>query len=160
VTTAGSEGEGEGGNGGAPRVRPAKPDDYAAVAGLLAGAGLPTAGLSPSLTDFVVAAAGDSLVGAVGLEVYGAAALLRSAVVADQARGRGVGAALLDRLLEHARARGVRQVYLLTTTAEDWFPRFGFTRIARQAVPAALHASAEFRGACPDSATVMQATLA
>jgi amino-acid N-acetyltransferase len=92
--------------------------------------------------------------------VYGAAALLRSAVVADQARGRGVGAALLDRLLEHARARGVRQVYLLTTTAEDWFPRFGFTRIARQAVPAALHASAEFRGACPDSATVMQATLA
>lgn len=143
----------------APRIRPAEPGDYPAVAGLLEAAGLPTEGLPPSLADFVVAAADDGLVGAVGLEVYGPAALLRSAVVADRARGRGLGAALVDRLLEHARARGVRQVYLLTTTAEDWFPRFGFTRIERHAVPPALHASAEFRGACPESATVMAAIL-
>jgi amino-acid N-acetyltransferase len=156
--TAGKAG-GPGGSAAAPRVRPAEPGDYAAVAGLLATAGLPTAGLPPSLADFVVASAGDGLVGAVGLEVYGPAALLRSAVVADHARGRGLGAALMGRLLEHARARGVRQVYLLTTTAEDWFPRFGFTRIERHAVPPALHASVEFRGACPESATVMEALL-
>jgi amino-acid N-acetyltransferase len=145
--------------GRAPRVRPAQPSDYAAVTDLLVTAGLPTAGLSPALTDFVVAASGDRLVGAVGLEVYGLAALLRSAVVADVSRGRGVGAALVGRLLAHARARGVRDVYLLTTTADDWFPRFGFVRVARETVPAALHASAEFRGACPESATVMRATL-
>ena len=160
MTARKAGGGGRRGRGTPPCVRTAEPGDYAAVAGLLASAGLPTAGLSPSLTDFVVAAADDGLVGAVGLEVYGPAALLRSAVVADRARGRGLGAALVDRLLEHARARGVRQVYLLTTTAEDWFPRFGFTRIARHAVPAALHASAEFRGACPESATVMEAILA
>ena len=142
------------------RVRPARPADHPAVAGLLDAAGLPTAGVSPSLADFLVAEAGDALVGAVGLEVYGGAALLRSAVVGAAAQGRGAGTALVVGLLEHARARGVRDVYLLTTTAEDWFPRFGFARIPRDAVPAELHASAEFRGACPDSAVIMRATLA
>jgi N-acetylglutamate synthase-like GNAT family acetyltransferase len=62
-------------------------------------------------------------------------------------------------LLADARARGIHDIYLLTTTAEAWFPRFGFVRIARAAVPAALHASEEFRGACPDSAVVMHTAL-
>lgn len=141
------------------RVRPARPADYPTVAGLLRAAGLPTAGVSPSLADFLVAEAGDGLVGAVGLEIYGGAALLRSAVVGAAAQGRGAGTALVVGLLEHARSRGVRDVYLLTTTAEDWFPRFGFARIPRAAVPAALHTSVEFQGACPDSAVIMRATL-
>ena len=141
------------------RVRPARAADYPAVAGLLDAAGLPTAGLSPSLADFLVAEAGDGIVGAVGLEVYGGAALLRSAVVAAAVQGRGAGTALVAGLLEHARARGVRDVYLLTNTAEAWFPRFGFARIQRDAVPAALHASDEFQGACPDSAAIIRRTL-
>ena len=142
------------------RVRPARAADYPAVAGLLEAAGLPTAGVSPSLPDFMVAEADGGVVGAIGLEAYGPAALLRSAVVAPAERGRGAGTALVAGLLEHARARGVRDVYLLTSTAEDWFPRFGFARIRRDAVPAALHASAEFQGACPDSAAILHATLA
>jgi amino-acid N-acetyltransferase len=142
------------------RVRPARPADYPAVAGLLDAAGLPTAGLSPSLADFLVAETGDRIAGAIGLEVYGGAALLRSAVVAAAARGRGAGTALVVALLERARGRGVRDVYLLTNTAEEWFPRFGFARIRREAVPAALHASAEFQGACPESAAILHATLA
>ena len=141
------------------RVRPARPADYPAVAGLLDAAALPTAGLSPSLADFLVAEGSDGLVGAIGLEVYGRAALLRSAVVAPAEQGRGAGTALVRRLLDHARARGVHDIYLLTNTAEDWFPRFGFGRIGREAVPAALHASAEFQGACPDSAVIMRAML-
>ena len=143
----------------AATVRPARAADYPAVVGLLEAARLPTAGLSSSLGDFLVVEAGDSLLGAVGLEVYGGAALLRSAVVAPEERGHGLGAVLLERVLEHARSRGVRDLYLLTTTAEGWFPRFGFARIGREAVPAALHASAEFKGACPDSAVAMHASL-
>jgi len=142
------------------RVRRARPADFPVVADLLESAGLPTAGLSGSLADFLVAEAGDGVVGAVGLEVHGRNALLRSAVVAAGVQGHGAGTALVAGLLEHARARGVHDVYLLTTTAEKWFPRFGFTRVGREAVPAVLHASAEFRGACPDSAVVMRATLA
>lgn len=142
------------------RVRPARSADYPAVAGLLVAAGLPTAGVSPSLPDFMVAEADAGVVGAIGLEVYGGAALLRSAVVAAAEQGRGAGTALVAGLLKHARTRGVRDVYLLTTTADAWFPRFGFARIRRDAVPAALNASVEFQGACPDTAVIMRATLA
>ncbi len=142
------------------RVRPARPEDYPGVAAMLEQAGLPTEGVSPSLADFLVAEAGDGVVGAVGLEVYGSAALLRSAVVAPAARKGGVGTALVAALLDHARSHRVRDVYLLTTTAEDWFPRFGFARIRRDAVPAALYASVEFQGACPDTAVIMRAAIA
>lgn len=144
---------------GLARVRPAEPGDRTVVLAMLERAGLPTAGVPPSLTGFLVPEAGGRLVGVVGLEAYGRAALLRSAVVAADARGIGVGAGLVQGLLDQARTQGIRDVYLLTTTADAWFPRFGFVRISRDAVPLALHASEEFRGACPDSAVVMHASL-
>lgn len=93
--------------------------------------------------------------GAVGLEVFADAALLRSAVVHPTLRGAHVGEALVHAIIAHAGRTGVRDLVLLTTTAAEWFPRFGFIRIARSAVPVALHASAELRGACPASAVVM-----
>ncbi len=144
---------------GVARVRTAGPADLAQVLALLARAGLPTAGVPPALTGFLVAESAGRLVGVVGLEVYGRAALLRSAVVAPDARSIGVGAGLVKGLLDQARTEGIRDVYLLTTTADAWFPRFGFARISRDAVPSALHASEELRGACPDSAVVMHASL-
>jgi amino-acid N-acetyltransferase len=142
------------------RVRPAAPPDLADVLAMLGRAGLPTAGVPPSLSNFLVADSGDRLVGAIGLELYGGLALLRSAVVAAEARGVGLGAELVQAILQLARGRGVREVYLLTTTAEDWFPRFGFALVDREAVPAAVRASEEFRGGCPDTAVVMRVGLA
>jgi amino-acid N-acetyltransferase len=62
---------------------------------------------------------------------------------------------LVEALLEHAESDGVADVYLLTTTAEEYFPKFGFARTTRAAVPDAVKLSAEFRGACPDTAIVM-----
>jgi amino-acid N-acetyltransferase len=141
------------------RVRPAAPPDLAGVLAMLDRAGLPTAGVPPSLTGFLVAESGTRLVGVIGLEAYGPVALLRSAVVAADARGAGVGASLVTRLLARAGSQGIHDVYLLTTTAEAWFPRFGFVGVTRDAVPEALHASEEFKGACPDSAVVMHAAL-
>ena len=137
-------------------IRKAAPADFAGVVGLLQAADLPTAGLQPSLPDFLVAEAAGQLVGAIGLEVYGESALLRSAVVAAGRRGSGLGRELVESLLERARTRGVREIYLLTTTAEHFFPRFGFTRIPRSSVAPAVQASEEFRGACPDSAIAMR----
>ena len=55
-----------------------------------------------------------------------------------------------------AQACGAHDLVLLTSTADAWFPRFGFERISRDAAPASLHASEEFRGACPASAVVMR----
>jgi amino-acid N-acetyltransferase len=137
-------------------IRPAVPGDFAAVVRLLEGADLPTAGLGPSLPDFLVAEEGGHILGVVGLEVYGQSALLRSAVVVPESRGSGLGRTLVESLLDRAGARGVREIYLLTTTAERYFPRFGFAPIPRDAVAQAVRASEEFRGACPDSAIAMR----
>lgn len=140
-------------------LRAASRADYEEVVRLLRAADLPTAGLEPALPDFLVAEDGGRLVGAIGLEVYGDAALLRSAVVEAGRRGSGVGRDLVVGLLEHAGRRGVSEVYLLTTTAERYFPRFGFTEVNREAVAPAVRASEEFRGACPDTAVAMRKVL-
>lgn len=147
-----------------PTVRPATPADATSVRALLRDASLPTAGVPDDLAAFLVAELTDGagtrrLVGAVGLELYGGAALLRSAVVDPALRGARIGEALVHAVLDFAKAQGVVDLVLLTTTAQDWFPRFGFVRIARDEVPAALHASEELRGACPASAIVMRRRL-
>lgn len=140
------------------RIRDATPSDLPVVLELLAEAALPTDGVPEALGAFVVAesaADGSRLLGAVGLEFHGGHALLRSLVVAEAARGTGVGAALTEAALAAARHRDCADVWLLTTTAESWFPRWGFVAVARSAVPPPLLDSVEFRGACPTSAVVM-----
>jgi amino-acid N-acetyltransferase len=53
----------------------------------------------------------------------------------------------------------VTAIYLLTTTAADFFPRFGFRKIDRKEMDPALERSTELRGACPASAVAMRADL-
>jgi amino-acid N-acetyltransferase len=101
----------------------------------------------------------DGVIGAIGLEVYGRAALLRSAVVATSWQSAGIGRELVTAVLREAERLGVTEIFLLTTTAGDYFPRFGFTRTDRREVPEPLLASEELRGACPASAVVMRRRL-
>jgi amino-acid N-acetyltransferase len=141
------------------RVRPAAGGDRPAVIALLEAASLPTAGVPPTLERFLVAEEHGRVVGVVGLELYEDGALLRSAAVRADGRGAGIGAALVRGVLDAARESGVTDVYLLTTTAERWFPRFGFERIARADVPAGVGSSVELREACPASAAAMRLRL-
>ena len=141
------------------KIRRAKSSDLSAVERLLTASDLPTDGVRDNFSGFVVADDNGAIAGAIGLEKYGSVALLRSAVVAPDHRGTGVGRKLVEQLLERAEEAGVDELYLLTTTAEKYFPRFGFTRITRATVPDAVKASAEFRGACPDTAVVMSRPL-
>lgn len=142
--------------GEAPRLRPAKPADLPAVEQLLIGSGLPIDGVRDALTDFVVAESSDALVGVAGLEVCCSHALLRSVAVAPAWRSHGLGRALITRIISAAEARGIRALYLLTTTAAAYFPRFGFAQVARADVPADVQETVEFKRACPASATVMR----
>ena len=137
------------------KIRSATHADLPAVENLLATNDLPLDGVQENFSDFVVAEDRGAITGAIGLEKFGSVALLRSAVVSSDNRGTGVGGRLVEQLLERADEQGIEELYLLTTTAEDYFPRFGFTRTTRSAVPDAVKASAEFRGACPDTAVVM-----
>jgi len=140
-------------------LRAATARDLPAVERLLTASSLPLAGVAENLNTFVVAESGGKLVGVAGLAVCCNNALLRSTAVDPAWRGRGVGRLLVERVIAEAEARGIRAVYLLTTTAEQYFPSFGFARTTRDAVPEEVQATAEFRGACPASAVVMSREL-
>jgi amino-acid N-acetyltransferase len=141
------------------KFRPADPRDWDAIAAHLEGTGLPLNGAREHLEHFTLAFDGERLVGTAGLEVYGDAALLRSVAVRPESRAGAVGTRLVRHCLETARGLGVKDVVLLTETAADYFPRFGFTIIPRNDAPDAVKASAEFRGTCLDSATTMHLPL-
>lgn len=145
-------------------LRSAAPEDLGAIERLLAESNLPTVGVAEALDSFVVAESAEEpgrIVGVVGLEPCGKDyGLLRSTVVALESRGSGLGRQLVERAIADAESRGVKALYLLTTTAERYFPTFGFARTTRETVPEAVKKSVEFRGACPASATVMTLNLA
>jgi amino-acid N-acetyltransferase len=143
-------------------IRAATTDDIRAVSALLLAAHLAPNALDaqfgPQFAVAVEAVAGD-IVGAAGIEVYGdglsRVGLFRSAVVDERLRGRGVGAALTEDRVAWAERESLAALYLLTETAVDYWPRFGFERTARDGVPAALMTSHEWRQGCPASAVAM-----
>ena len=149
-----------------PPIRPATAADREAIERLLVEAKLPTAGVAELLAtrpaDFFVASdpATEELVAVAGLECCTENALLRSVAVRPAWRAHGVGRELVKRVLSEAEARGIRAMYLLTMTAERYFPRFGFERVERETVPADVADTVEFRSACPASAVVMARPLA
>jgi len=140
-------------------LRRAATADRAAVERLLERQSLPRDGVADWLDHFWLAEHEHTVVGAAGLELYGASALLRSVAVDPSWRGSGLGRLLTERALAEARAAGAHDVYLLTTTADRYFPRLGFACIERGDAPKELEASAEFSGACPASAVLMRRGL-
>ena len=141
-------------------IEPLKAADVDAVYELLRGHHLPIDGLAEHLETTLVARDGvGRVLGSAGLELYGSHALLRSVAVVADSHGRHIGRDLTLAALQLASARGVSAVYLLTTTADNYFPRFGFERIGRADIPSAVQSSVEFTSACPSSATVMRKTL-
>ena len=139
-------------------IRLCEPGERSDVLALLAACGLPTEGLADHWEATWVAVNPDApreVLGSVALEFHGPAALLRSLAIREGRRSRGLGQALFEFAMARASDRGVESVALLTTTAEPFFARRGFETVSRDALPESLRASAEFRGACPASATAM-----
>jgi N-acetylglutamate synthase-like GNAT family acetyltransferase len=140
-------------------IRPAVTRDLPDITTLLAASALPLAGLEAHVATTLVARRNARIVGCAAVEIYGAAGLLRSVAVDETRRGEGLGHQLTQAALDLARARGLKTVYLLTTTAATFFPRFGFREIARDEVDPAVQRSVEFTKACPASAAAMRADL-
>jgi amino-acid N-acetyltransferase len=138
-------------------VAPAVEDDGADILRLLEACALPVRGVKEALLrDFFVAHMDHSLAGVCGLEVHGTDGLLRSVAVDPQWRRRGVAEALLEAALGRARSLHLRGVYLLTTSAHDYFARRGFADYARDAAPEGIRKSWEFRAGCPSSSSLMR----
>ncbi len=93
--------------------------------------------------------------GTVGLEIYNDKALLRSLAVAGAHQGQGFGQKLYFAIIEKAREHGIREIYLLTETAEKFFANQGFEKISRDSADVKVKESIEFRSACPETASCM-----
>jgi len=129
------------------------PDDPRFVAALAAAA-LPACGREGrcyALTD----GSGFGMI-----EGEGADRLLRSVVVPASRRGTGAGTRLVDLLVRQAAESGAEHMWLLTTTAADFFVRMGWTIVPRDAAPAVIRASDQFTSLCPSTATLMMRDLA
>lgn len=144
----------------AVEIRRPTENDLPAIERLLTASSLPLDGVREALPSFVLAEAGDTLVGVAGLEVCCDNALLRSVAVDPAWRSQGIGRLLVTRVIADAESRGIHALYLLTTSAERYFPGFGFREITRNEVPEDVRATAEFQSACPASATVMTRPIA
>ncbi|MDQ1186754.1 arsenic resistance N-acetyltransferase ArsN2 [Agrobacterium larrymoorei] len=81
-------------------------------------------------------------------------ALLRSVVVLPSFRSQGLGRKLVELML--AEVHPSADVYLVTTSAADFFESIGFARISRDATPQAILSTRQLSGLCPASATVMK----
>ena len=140
-------------------IAPATATDVAAIKSLLTANDLPTEGVDEHWRTFVIARDGDKVVGCGGSEAYQFAALIRSIVVDPDYRKHGLGRRLVRQLLDRLAARGLREFYLLTTTAEEYFRRRGFKTIERDEVHPQLLASREFQDACPSTAVCMRMVM-
>ena len=134
--------------------------DLDRVQTLLATAQLPIQDLTAAhCRDFFFTGPPDAPTGLVGLELFGDVALLRSLVVTPAGRNAGAGTALVRHAEGYARSRGVRALYLLTTTAETFFAKRGYAHAPRDTAPPAIKATQEFSGICPASSAFMSKQL-
>jgi len=141
-------------------VRQARPGDLPALRELLSLCSLPFDGVPDHLDAFLVALDQGRLTGSVGVERHGPDGLLRSLAVHPDYRGSGLGTRLTRLALRETRRLGLRQVFLLTETASEYFLRFQFRRFPRQQAPPAVQASLEFASVCPETAICMERRLA
>jgi amino-acid N-acetyltransferase len=129
--------------------------DEEAIRALLLDAELPADDFANHLPHFWVAKQNGALMGVIGLEPYKAHGLLRSLAVAPAYRDQGIGQQLCERMFTYAKTLDIQQLYLLTTTAAEFFPKLGFESADRADVPPSIRTTAEFASICPETAVCM-----
>ncbi|GGC06256.1 MULTISPECIES: arsenic resistance N-acetyltransferase ArsN2 [Dyadobacter] len=141
------------------QIDKAGPADKELVISLLKDAGLLTEDLPAGLPDFLLARQEGALVGVAGIELYREVGLLRSVAVRPDHQGKGIARKLVEQLLANADTKELEAIYLITTTADHYFDRYGFAVVNREQVPEAIQQTKQFSGLCPTSAVVMKRDL-
>jgi amino-acid N-acetyltransferase len=117
-------------------IRPAQTGDVRAIRGMV-DAYAPngrllskaTVTLYEDVQEFLVADAGDEVVGCGALHVmWEDLAEVRTVAVDESLRGKGVGHAILETIIQRARTIGVSRIFCLTFETE-FFGRHGFVEI-------------------------------
>lgn len=141
------------------KFRKALNSDLNQIEFMLKKSKLPYVDCKYHLKNFVVLEDDGKTVGVGGSELYGDTALLRSLTVLEQYRGRGIGNSIFFNIKEDIVEHGVKTIYLLTETAEEYFKRLGFEEVSREIVPQEIRKTEQFSSLCPSSAAVMKYTI-
>ena len=114
------------------------------IEGFLISNNLPDEDIPLKIDYMFIGYVDENVVGIGGVEIYGKYGLLRSLVIKESYRGKGYGRALCKKLIEYAKLKAVREIYLLTDTAEKFFKKIGFEHIDRSNAPLDIRNTSEF----------------
>ncbi|MFM9910039.1 MAG: arsenic resistance N-acetyltransferase ArsN2 [Chitinophagaceae bacterium] len=134
----------------------ASASDHGDAIKLLESQKLPHTDIDKNLTHFFVVREADKLQGLIGLEIYGDSGLLRSMATSPLHRNKGIATLLVTKLLGYAKTLGLKEVFLFTETAAEFFQKRGFQYIRREEAPEDISQSSEFTHLCPSSAILMK----
>ena len=129
------------------------------IISLLNSHGLPIQDIDPDKLTFWGIFDDKSLVACGGIEILGSSGLLRSLAVDRNYQNHGLGKIIYEKIIDHAVIVNLKSLYLLTTTASEYFNKKGFNSIERHNVPEKLLNTEEFKSLCPTSAICMQLDL-
>ena len=141
------------------KLRGALPDDLEKIVDILERSGLPTVDCEEHLSNFFVMEDANRILGVGGFQSFGNIALVRSMAVEKRCRGRGVGGMLYKGIEKKALSLGIKELYLLTDSAVEFFKNIGFTQIVRTKAPTQIMASRQFQALCAKTTAVMHKHL-
>jgi amino-acid N-acetyltransferase len=138
-------------------IRLARAEDIETIWSLLMASNLPAADVTKTshITFFVAEEDTRVIAGCIGLQEHDDVGSLRSLAVRPDARDAGIGRALVVAVEEAAALRRMERLYLLTTTANGFFARYGYRAVERIEAPDAIRGTTQFAELCPASATFM-----
>lgn len=140
-------------------IRKAKKSDLADIIKLLKNNNLPTVDIPDSSIQLYIGSYNDETIGIIGIEIYEKIGLLRSLAVQDSFKKLNVGTKLINKLFDQKKQNNIKDVYLLTETAEDYFTKFNFDKVDRSNIPDIIMETSEYKDICPNSAVVMHKNL-
>lgn len=132
-------------------------DDKPVILQLLKENHLPYEDISDSmLQEYRIAKEKNLIIGCIGIQRDAEFALLRSFCIQNSYRNLGIGKTIYSMLENECKSNGIKELYLLTSTAESFFLKRGFLTIDRTNAPEFLKNSSEFQYVCPTSAICMK----
>lgn len=135
--------------------RTALVEDFPEIANLLDECKLPHSDIVPGKQNFIIAEIDRKIIGCAGFEAYNESGLFRSLGVKPIHREMKIGKDLLSKVIDLSKENNVNQLYLLTTTADEYFKKSGWEVINRNEVPDDILATTEFSSICPSTAICM-----
>ena len=139
-------------------IVPDSQNNFSKAIQLLKKNNLPTEDINPGTQLFVVEEE-NNVVGTVAVEYNFNEALLRSLSVSEEKRNAGIGLMLVEFIEDYVQKQGVKSIYLLTTTAENFFLKRGYQKTDRNAVPDFIKNTKEYSVLCSSSSTLMKKAL-